>query len=186
MASKSLGVSTAAARYAYALFDLALDAKSIDVVMADLNNLQSMLEESEELRHVVASPLLSRHEKTAAISAISKKAGLSELTNNFLGVISENRRLYELSPMITAFNEAVSKHNGEVAASVTSAVVLSKAQVTAIDKALKKSVGTKVAVDYKVDETIIGGLVVQVGSKLIDSSLKSKLNRLELAMKGLG
>lgn len=175
-----------ASRYAAALYDLADEQKALDGVAADLKSLRQMINDSDDFRRFIKSPVFSRAEQSGAIQAISEKAGLSALTQKFLGLVAANRRLADLPGMITGFLETLAKHRGEVAAEVTSAATLSDAQLSAITAALKQTVGRTVTLSSKVDPSILGGLIVKVGSRMVDSSIKSKLQRLKLAMKGVG
>lgn len=183
MASKG-GVSEIASRYATALFELAEDSKQLDAVAGDLRVISKLVDDSEDLRRVVRSPVLSRAEQGAAMSAILEKTGASDLTKKFIGHVSAGRRLFALQAMIRAFLEELASRRGEVTADVTSARDLTEAQVKAVEDALKKAVGGDVAVNLKTDPSLIGGLIVKVGSRMIDSSVSTKLQRLKLAMKG--
>jgi F-type H+-transporting ATPase subunit delta len=145
-----------------------------------------MIEESTDLRRLVRSPVLTRADQGKAMAAVLQQAGVSDLVRRFVALVAENRRLFALVDMIDAYLGELARRRGEVTATVTSAVPLSDAQTAAVTEALKRAVGGKVAVDLKTDASLIGGLVVKVGSRMIDSSLKSKLQRLQLAMKGVG
>ncbi|MBI3444930.1 MAG: F0F1 ATP synthase subunit delta [Magnetospirillum sp.] len=184
MPSESLGVI--AARYALALFELADSSGALDQVAGDLKTLQAMLRESADLRRVVDSPVLSRSDQGKAIAAVAKAAGFSELTTKFLGLAAKNRRLFTLDGVIASYLGRLAARRGEQSASVASAVALTPAQQDALVSALKTAFGGNVAVDVKVDPSLLGGLVVQVGSRMVDSSLKTKLQHLKLAMKGVG
>ena len=184
MASHSTGTTGLAGRYAAALFDLAQERHAIDQVTGDLDQLQAMMRESADLRRVVESPLFSRDEQSKAMAAIAEHAGLSEIVTNFLAVIVRNRRLFALEDMIRAWRELLARHRGEVTAEVTSATPLSEAQQNALQQALKDAIGSNVAVSHDVDPGLLGGMVVRVGSRMVDSSLRTKLHRLQLAMKG--
>ncbi|MBO38980.1 MAG: F0F1 ATP synthase subunit delta [Rhodospirillaceae bacterium] len=184
MASGQTVTSTLSGRYATALFELALERNAIDSIAADLAHLAVMIGESEELRHLIYSPLFSRDSQRKALSALSEKAGFSEIVCNILGVIAQNRRLFALEDFIKAYRTLVSEHRGEIEAIVTSAVTLSAGQRDALEDALREIIGSTVAVTTEVDPDLLGGMVVQVGSRMIDSSLRTKLQRLQLAMKG--
>jgi F-type H+-transporting ATPase subunit delta len=134
----------------------------------------------------VRSPVLTRADQGKAVAAVLQQAGVSDLVRRFVALVAENRRLFALVDMIDAYLGELARRRGEVTATVTSAVPLSDAQTAAVTDALKRAVGGKVAVDLKIDASLIGGLVVKVGSRMIDSSLKSKLQRLQLVMKGVG
>lgn len=183
MASQSKGL---AARYALALYELADDQKALDDVAGDLQSLRQLLAESEEFVRLIRSPVLSRADQTRGVAAICEKSGANALTAKFLGVLASNRRLFALPGIITAYLEELARRRGEVAADVTSAVELSKDEVEAVTDALRKVVGQKVSVNLVVDPSLIGGLIVRVGSRMIDSSLRTKLQRLQFAMKGVG
>jgi F-type H+-transporting ATPase subunit delta len=182
--SESIGVI--ATRYAAALFELADASSALDQVAGDLKTLKSMIHESADLRRLVDSPVLSRTEQGKAIVAIAKACGFSDLTTKFLGLAAKNRRLFTLSGVIESYLGRLAARRGEKAASVASAVALTPAQQDALVSALKTAFGGNVAVDVKVDPSLLGGLVVQVGSRMVDSSLKTKLQHLKLAMKGVG
>lgn len=183
MASKG-GVSEIAGRYATALFELADEAKQLDAVADDLRALSAMLIESTDLRQLVRSPVMSRADQGAAMAAILDKQGASDLTKKFIGHVAGGRRLFALNAMIRAYLEELANRRGEITADVTSARELSSEQVASVETALKKAVGGDVAVNLKVDSSLIGGLIVKVGSRMIDSSVSTKLQRLKLAMKG--
>lgn len=183
MASQSKGL---AARYALALYELADDQKALDDVAGDLQSLRQLLAESEEFVRLIRSPVLSRGDQSKGVAALCDKFGANALTAKFLGVLASNRRLFALPDVITAYLDELARRRGEVAASVTSAVELSKDEVEAVTDALRKVVGQKVSVNLTVDPALIGGLVVRVGSRMIDSSLRTKLQRLQFAMKGVG
>ena len=170
-----------AGRYATALFDLARESKSIDSVGKSLAALESALATSSDFAALTNSPLLSR---TAAAKAVAAVARSMKLTTRFLGVLAQNRRLAQLGPVIRSYNALASAHRGEATAEVTSAHPLGAAQVTALRKQLRTKVGRDVAVDLKVDPAILGGLVVKIGSQMIDSSIRTRLNTLANAMKG--
>lgn len=186
MAAEAEGVSGVAARYAAALYDLADEQGALDAVAADLKGLSGLISDSEDFRRFIKSPVLSRTDQGKGIGAIADKAGLKPLTRKFLGLVAANRRLFALPGMINGFLAILAKRRGEVTAEVTSASTLSDAQSASLIAALKQTVGRAVALTTKVDPTILGGLIVKVGSRMVDSSLKSKLQRLKLVMKGVG
>ena len=186
MAAEDSGVTGLAGRYATALFELAVEGKQLDEVSRDLAGLGKMLGESADLRRLTRSPVLSRDEQITAMAALLERAGAADLTQRFVGVLAERRRLFILADVIAAFNRLLAAHRGEVRAEVTSAFKLNAKQLGAIVAALKKAIGGNVAVDAKVDGELLGGVVVRVGSRMVDDSLKSKLQRLHLAMKGVG
>ena len=186
MAADGAGVGGLAARYASALYDLADEQGAIDTVAADLNTLKSMLNQSEVFTRFIKSPILSRDDQSKGIAAVAGAAQLSALTQKFLGLVARNRRLFSLPGMIRGFLEILAERRGQQTAEVTSAVALSEAQIAALSAALKTSGGRNVTVSTKIDPSILGGLIVRVGSRMVDSSLKSKLQRLKLVMKGVG
>jgi len=178
------GVSGLAERYAKALFDLADERKALDAVADDLRALGAMIAESADFRRLIRSPVLSRLEQGKAIAALAERAGFSTLTRNLLGVAARNRRLFVLPEVIAGYLRELAARRGEVTAEVTAARALTREQAEKVREQLRRAVGRKVAVDIRVDPSLIGGLVVRVGSRLIDASLKNKLARLRVAMKG--
>jgi F-type H+-transporting ATPase subunit delta len=173
-----------AGRYAGALFELAASQNATAAVEADLNTFDQMLTDSEDLTRLVRSPVISAHEQAKALSAILKKAGAGELTQNFFSVLAQNRRLFAAGDIIRTFRSLAAKARGEVTAEVTSAVALSDTQVAELKKTLKASVCKDVTLAAKVDPSLLGGLVVKLGSRMIDSSLKSKLAGLKTVLQG--
>jgi len=181
-----VGVSGVAARYASALYELADEKGAIDAVAADLTTLQKMVDESDDFRRFIKSPVFSRADQSKGIAALAEKAQLSPLTLKFLGLLASNRRLSALPGAIVGFRAILAERRGQATAQVTSAAPLSAGQTSSLAEALKKSIGRNVDIVSKVDPSILGGLIVKVGSRMVDSSLKSKLQRLKLAMKGVG
>jgi len=186
VADTSQLISGVAERYASSLFELAREAGSIDAVGADLDRFQALLDESADLKRLVASPVFSADEQRRAISAIAAKAGIAGIVGNFLKVVAANRRLFALPGMIRAFRLIAAEHRGEVTAEVTSAHALTAAQEKELKSALKGVTGKDVAVNVTVDPTVLGGLIVKVGSRQIDTSLRTKLSTLKLALKEVG
>jgi F-type H+-transporting ATPase subunit delta len=178
--------SGVADRYANALFELANEAGSLDSVDGDLKNFNALLAESADLKRLVTSPVFSAEEQTRAVAAVLDKAGVGGLSANLIKVAAQNRRLFVVPDMITAFGRLLARHRGEVSAEVTSAEPLSATHVAELKAALKASLGKDVALEAKVDPSLIGGLIVKVGSRMIDGSLRTKLNSLKLAMKEVG
>jgi F-type H+-transporting ATPase subunit delta len=186
VAARGTGAGGLAARYAAALFDLADTQKVIDRVAGDLAELKAMIGGSDALRALIRSPILSRDEQGRAMAALLQQAGASDLVRKFVGLVARNRRLFVLPQMIDEFLAELARRRGEMRAEVTAAKPLNEQQQALLAEAIRRSVGGKVAVDVKVDPALIGGLVVKVGSRMVDSSLKTKLQRLQLAMKGVG
>lgn len=171
-------------RYASALFDLANEDGKLAEVEADLTNFSKLLDMSPDLRRMVASPVFSAEDQQRAVSAILAKAGISGLTANFFSLIARNRRLFAAPAMITAYKALAARHRGEVTAEVTSAVALNEEQIAELKSTLKATVGKDVQLDMRVDPAILGGLIVKVGSRMVDSSLRTKLNGLRIGLKG--
>ena len=173
-----------AGRYATALFELASDANAVTTVEASLAGVVKALGESDDLRALTTSPILSRTDAKSAIAAVAQSMKLDALTAKTLGVLAENRRLGEIANVARAFSQLAASHRGEVTAEVTSAHALTAAQSKALAAQLKARVGTDVAINSKIDPSILGGLTVKIGSQMIDSSIKTRLNTLAAAMKG--
>lgn len=186
MAAESTGISGLAERYAAALFELADERHALDTVAGDLRELRAMLAASGDLLRLVRSPVLSRAEQGRAIEALAEQAGLSQLTRDFLAVVARNRRLFAVPAMIEAYLAKLAERRGEITAEVTAAQALTKAQEDALGDHLRRAVGSRVAIDVKVDPSLLGGLIVKIGSRLIDGSLRGRLQRLQLSMKGIG
>ena len=179
------GIATGlAGRYATALFELARDNKMLEAVGTSLASLRRAMAESPELRELTTSPVVTRAQATGAIGATAQAMRLDPLTANFLGVLAQNRRLGQLLNVIRAFNMLAANHRGETTAEVTSAHPLDDGQVQALRQNLRSRLGRDVAVDLTVDPAILGGLVVKIGSQMIDGSIRTKLNNLAIAMKG--
>jgi len=177
-------VGDIAERYGLALYELADEAKSLDEVAEDLTDLKQLIADSDELTKLLRSPLIDREDKSRAMTAIMEKGGAGELTRRFVGVVAGNNRLFALDAMITAYLAELARRRGEITAEVTSARALNDEQLQQLTESLRAKLGGKIAVDPKVDPSLIGGLVVRVGSRMIDASLKTKLQRLQYAMKG--
>jgi len=186
LASEATGVSGLAERYAAALFELADERRLLDEIAASLRQLRAMLAESMDLSRLVSSPLLSREDQAKAIVAVAERAGFSPLVRDFLAVVAKNRRLFAVPAMIDAYLEKLAERRGEVTAQVAAAQPLSDSQLDLLREQLRRSVGRRVSVDVRVDPGLIGGMVVKLGSRMIDGSISSKLQRLQLAMKGAG
>jgi F-type H+-transporting ATPase subunit delta len=176
-------VSGMASRYATALFDLAKDTNAIDAVKADLERFDALVAESADLERLVRSPAFSADEQSAALSAVLDKAGIGGLTAKFLKLITANRRLFAVRQMARAYRELVAAYKGEATAEVTVAEALKDEHLGALRAALKSVSGKDVDLNVKVDPAIIGGLVVKLGSRMVDTSLRTKLNAIRHAMK---
>lgn len=186
MATEASGPASLAGRYANALFVLADEQKQLDTVAADLTTLRRMLSESADLRRLVASPVIARIDQGKAMAALLDATGASGLVQRFVGLVCQNGRLRDLPGMIAAYLAELALRRGETAAEVVSAMPLSEAQTNALSETLRRLVGSKVSVNARVDADLLGGLVVKVGSRMFDSSIRTKLQRLRLAMKGVG
>ncbi|NIJ15118.1 F-type H+-transporting ATPase subunit delta [Sphingobium vermicomposti] len=171
-------------RYAVALFDLARDGNALDTVANSLGAIKAAIAESADFKSLINNPVLSRDAAGKTIAAVASSMGIDPLTTKFLGVLAENRRLSQLPAVIRAYETLLSNHKGEVRAEVTSAHPLDSDQTAALQKNLRARVGRDVALDAKVDPAILGGLVVKIGSQMIDSSIRTRLNSLAHAMKG--
>jgi F-type H+-transporting ATPase subunit delta len=182
VAASSPIVSGIAGRYATALFELASEGKALDKVDAALDGFLSLLDGSEDLQRLIANPVFTADEQVSAINALLKKAKIDGIAGNFLSLVASKRRLFLVRPMIAAFKALLADKNGVVAAEVTVAAPLSAQHREAVLAALEGQAGGKIALTEKVDPSIIGGLVVKMGSKMIDASLKTKLNAMKLAM----
>lgn len=186
MAAEDPSVSGVSGRYATALFELARDAKSIDAVKADLDKFDAMLGESADLKRLVRSPVFAADAQLKALSAVLDKAGISGTAANFLKVLTNNRRLFAVADVVRDFRALVARFKGEAGAEVTVAEPLSDKNLDALKAALKQVSGKDVTLNVKVDPSIIGGLVVKLGSRMVDSSLRTKLNSIKHAMKEAG
>jgi F-type H+-transporting ATPase subunit delta len=172
-----------AGRYATALFDLALETNAIEAVKAELDRFDALVADSADLTRLVRSPVFSAEEQLQALSAVLERMGIRGLAANFLQLAASNRRLFAVRDMIKAFHALVARHKGEATAEVTVAEPLKDQHVDALRAALKSVSGKDVDLDVKVDPAILGGLVVKLGSRMVDSSLRTKLNALKHAMK---
>ncbi len=185
--SETAGISTGIAqRYATAVFDIAKEGKAIKALESDVAALEAAMNESDDLRTLLTSPLYSREEQSAAISAIAAKMELSDTTSNVLALLASKRRLFVMPQLLAVLQDMLAEERGEVTAEVTTAKKLTKAQADKLAKTLKAQVGKSITIKETVDESIIGGLIVKVGSKMIDTSIASKLNALQNTMKEVG
>jgi len=182
-ASISAGI---AARYATAVFDIAEENKALDSLESSINDLAAALADSDDLNSLIHSPLVSREEQGAAITAVADKMGIDPVLRNTLALMADKRRLFVVPALLDALRARLADARGEVTADVVSAKALTKTQSEKLAKTLAERVGKKVTINASVDASIIGGLVVKVGSKMIDSSIRSKLNSLQNAMKEVG
>ena len=179
-------MASMAGRYAVALFELAKDQKKFEQVERDLGTFQAMIDGSAEMRRLVLSPVISAEDQSKALASILQMEGISGLTANFLNLLARNRRLFAVSDMIKSFRALLSRERGEVNADVASAHPLSEGQLQQLSDTLRTSIGKNVRIDTRVDPNLLGGLVVKIGSRMIDSSLRTKLNNLKVVMKGIG
>ncbi|NCF48217.1 MAG: F0F1 ATP synthase subunit delta [Bacteroidetes bacterium] len=184
--SLSVSAKGLAGRYAGALYALADEAGKIDAVVADLTDLAEIISANDEVKTLVGSPAISWADQTNAMTAIMEKGGADALTVKFVGTVALNGRLHALTRIISAFLAEHARRRGEVSAEVISAIALDKARRARVEKAVAKLAGSdKISLTMSVDESLIGGLVVRIGSRMIDTSIRTKLNRLETAMKGI-
>ena len=182
-ASISSGI---AQRYATAVFDLAKEGKALKALEADVDALESALNQSAELRAMMNSPVYSRDEQGRAVTALADAMKLSATTRGALGLMAQNRRLFAVPALLATLKRMIAEENGEITADVVSASVLSKTQADALAASIKERIGKKVKLNVSVDESLIGGLIVKVGSKMIDTSIRSKLAALQNSMKEVG
>ncbi|MCA0941570.1 F0F1 ATP synthase subunit delta [Yangia mangrovi] len=182
-ASISSGI---AARYATAVFGIAKEEKALDKLESGIDDLSAALDESAELKDLISSPVYTREAQGKAIMAVAAKMGLAPVLTNTLGLMASKRRLFALPQLIAHLREMIAAEKGEVTAEVTSAIELTPAQASELAATLKSQIGSDVKIKSTVDESLIGGLVVKVGSKMVDTSIRSKLNSLQNAMKEVG
>lgn len=180
------GTAGLADRYATALFELAVERGSLEDVERDLEAIRTLLAESDDLTRVVRSLTLSRAEQGKALGAVLERMGTTLHVRNFVALLARNRRVFLLDAIIEAFRAKLAEHRGEVSAEVTSAVPLKEDHLQAVRGTLRDIVGRDVALETHVDPSVIGGLIVRVGSRMVDDSIRTKLQNLELAMKGIG
>ena len=175
-----------AGRYAAALYQLAINSKQVDPILQELNLFNELIEENEQLQKLVYSPVFGSDEKSAAITHLLRRAKAKDLVVQFIGTITKNGRLFAIKEIISAFNKEVEIKRGKVSAEVVSAIPLDKKRIAQIHKSILSLSGAKdVSLKMRVDSSLIGGLVIRIGSRMIDTSLKTKLKRLEVAMKGV-
>lgn len=186
MAGDTTLVSGIAGRYATALFELARESDALDTTAEELRGLEALLRESEDLARLVRSPVFSAAEQSIAMDEIVKQANMSALTGNFLKLLAKNRRLFVLADIAKAFRRLLADHRNEVTAEITTAVALTDDQADELRATLKAKTGRNIDLDAHVDPSLIGGLVVKIGSRMVDSSIRTKLNNLKFAMKEAG
>ncbi|WEX09956.1 F0F1 ATP synthase subunit delta [Chelativorans sp. AA-79] len=186
MAQSGSMISGVAGRYARSLFELAQEAGAVSNVEEDLARFETLLESSEDLQRLIKSPVFSADDQFKAISAVLDRAGIGGLVGNFLRVVAKNRRLFAVPQMIRAFREFAADARGEAAAEVTSAHALTAEQERDLKATLKSVAGKDVTMKVTVDSSLLGGIVVKLGSRQIDTSLKTKLNSLKLVLKEVG
>ncbi len=184
--AKSSRNSGVASRYAQSLFDIALESNLLAKVEEQLTAFEALINESEDLRRLIGSPVFSTDEQLRAITAVAEKAGLDGLVANFLKVVASNRRLFAVPGMIEAFRAIAAEHKGVVAADVTSAFKLTAVQEKELKATLKDVAGKDVEINMTVDPSLLGGLIVKIGSRQIDTSLRTKLSSMKLALKEVG
>jgi len=186
LAGESTGISGLAERYAAALFELADERHALDAAANDLRELRAMLNTSSDLLRLVRSPVLSRAEQGKAMAALADNAKLSKLTADFLAVVAHNRRLFAVPAMIEAYLAKLAARRGEVTAEIVASQKLTPKQEEALGEQLRRAVGSRVTMDVRIDPSLLGGMVVKIGSRMVDGSLKGRLQRLQLSMKGIG
>ena len=186
MAAEPAGISGLAERYAAALFELADERHALDAVANDMRELRAMLQASGDLMRLVRSPVLSRGEQGKAMAALAEDAKLSKLSADFIAIVARNRRLFAVPAMIEAYLDKLAARRGEVTAEVIAAQALTKTQEDALAEQLRRVVGGRVTMDLRVDPSLLGGMVVKIGSRMVDGSLKGQLHRLQLSMRGIG
>jgi F-type H+-transporting ATPase subunit delta len=179
-------VEGVAGRYASALFELANESSNVEGIERDLVNFQSLLDESPDLVRLVRSPVIATGDQSRALAAILDKAGIGGLAANFLKLVTANRRLFVVQDIIKTYRLLAAKARGEITAEVTSAFTLNDEQIAALKETLKASVGKDVTLQSRVDPSILGGLIVKVGSRMIDSSLKTKLQNMKTVLSRAG
>ena len=184
MVSEQTIASGLAGRYATALFQLAVENSLVDTVEQELTQIQLMIDQSNDLRRLIRSPLFTFEEQSIAMDALCQKAKFSLFVSNLIGVLSRNRRLFAVEGIIDEFRKLLSEYRGEVEAEIITAVELTDKQRLEIQKVLKSATGFNIVIVEKLDAGILGGLIIRVGSRMVDFSLKTKLQKMKLAMKG--
>jgi F-type H+-transporting ATPase subunit delta len=184
VASDNSHIAGLALRYANAVFELAAEERGIDRLASDFQALKTLLDTSPELARLVRSPLFSREDQAKGMEAVLASAGASDLTRKLVLLLAQKRRLFALGDVIRAFEQLLARHRGEVAAEITSARALSAEETAELRRVLKDKLGREPKITAHVEPKLLGGLVLKVGSRMIDSSLRSKLDGLRAAMKG--
>lgn len=184
MATEEPIVAGVAGRYAAALFDLAREQNALSEVEQDLAKFQQLYDESDDLQRLVRSPVIAADDQGRALGVVLGKAEIGALAKNFFALVARNRRLFAVPDMVRAFRALAARERGEVTAEVQSAHPLTDSQAEALKAALKDSVGKDVTLQTRVDPSLIGGLIVKLGSRMVDSSIKTKLQSLSLSLKG--
>ena len=175
-----------AGRYATALYQLAVDSKQVDDILRDLDSLNKLIDSNEELKKLIYSPVFGTDQKAAAVTQILKKAKANALVVQFVGTIANNGRLFAVTSIISAFKKEVDIRRGKISAEVVSAIPLDESRKAQIQKSIISLANAKdVSLVMRVDPNLIGGLVIRIGSRMFDTSLRTKLNRLESTMKGV-
>ena len=185
MPAEASVVSGIAGRYATALFELARDSGALDQAAADIADLGGMIDQSADLDRLLRSPVIAAEDQGKGMAALMERAGASGLVTNFVSVVAQNRRLFALRDMIAGFRALLAAHRGEVVAEVTSAHSLNDGQLAKIKAELAAAMKTEVQVETTVNENILGGLIVKIGSRMVDSSLRTKIQNLRFAMRGV-
>ena len=185
MSAEASVVTGIAGRYATALFELARDGGTLDQVASDVADLGSMIEQSADLDRLLRSPVISAEDQSRGMAALMEKASASEVVCNFVAIVAQNRRLFALGDMMRGFRALLAAHRGEVVAEVTSAHALNDEQLAKIKAELTAAMKTDVQVETTVNEGILGGLIVKIGSRMVDSSLRTKIQNLRFAMRGV-
>lgn len=186
MTDRTSSVSGVAERYASALFDLAGEDSAIEAVESDLAVIGELIDGSDDLRRLVQSPVFSAEEQERAIGAVADRTGVTRLVGNFLRLVAKNRRLFALPGIIKAFRDMAARHRGEVTAEVTSAHALSDDHINALKQALREKLGKDVTLQARVNPAILGGLIVKVGSRMVDTSLRTRLMTIKTQLKEVG
>lgn len=186
MSAHDSAITGVAGRYARALFELAQEAGSVESVAADLELFEALVQENADLARLIKVPVFSAEQQGKAVAAVLKNAKIGGIASNFIRLVAQNRRLFLILPMVSAFRELVAQAQGEVVAEVQVAEPLSDKHLGVLRQALDDVTGKKVRIDLRVDPSLIGGLIVRVGSKMIDASVKTKLSSIKHAMKEVG